>query len=192
MGMQDDAIPHYKTCKRWNNESDAHCLTFSCFRLQKFLSRPRACQWLLDSIQQARERLGFHLWAYVIMPQHVHMVIWPQTVPIDVILKAVKLPVTKKALRWVRQEAPAFLPQMADVQPNGVIAHRFWQRGGGYDRNLRSDRDIHQKIQYVHNNPVRRNLVTKLEDWAWSSWHDYQDRPGLLPLDRGSLPVLEG
>jgi len=74
---------------------------------------------------------------------------------------------------------------------NGKVAYRFWQRGGGYDRNLRSDRDIHEKIAYVHDNPIRRGLVERAEDWPWSSLrahHEGVDEP--IPIDRDSIPVV--
>jgi putative transposase len=80
---------------------------------------------------------------------------------------------------------------MADRQPGGKQVHRFWQRGGRYDRNLRSVKDIYEKINYIHNNPVRRGLVEKPEDWPWSSskaWLEGTHNP--IRLDFDSLPPL--
>ena len=80
---------------------------------------------------------------------------------------------------------------MEDRQPNGKVAYRFWQRGGGHDRNLRSDRDVHEKIQYIHENPVRRGLVAQPEGWPWSSCRAHfntVDSP--IPIDRDSIPVV--
>jgi putative transposase len=57
---------------------------------------------------------------------------------------------------------------------------------------LRSVADIHQKIAYVHANPVRRGLVECPEDWPWSSgraWQTGEDHP--IAIDRGSLPTLQ-
>ncbi|MCA9235524.1 MAG: hypothetical protein KDA44_08625 [Planctomycetales bacterium] len=62
---------------------------------------------------------------------------------------------------------------------------------GGYDRNLRSVRDVHEKIRYVHENPVRRGLVATAVDWPWSSARAGAtggDEP--LPIDRRSVPRL--
>ncbi len=182
----------YKNCKRWDNQSDAHCITFSCLGRKSFLARPRPCHWLLDAIGSARAKLGFHLWAYVIMPNHVHLVLWPREATMDRILKSIKLPVTKSALRWARHESPVAMAAMAGVESDGRVHYRFWLPGGGYDRNLRSDSDVHMKIKYVHENPVRRRLVARLEDWPWSSWHTYQGvGNGLLSLDLESLPILQ-
>jgi putative transposase len=102
-----------------------------------------------------------------------------------------KQSVAKRALLWIEHHAPQFLPRLEDLQPNGKQSYRFWQRGGGYDRNLRSVADIYEKIEYVHANPVRRGLVESPEAWRWSScpaWQTGKDEP--IAVDRGSLPPL--
>jgi len=91
----------------------------------------------------------------------------------------------------LRFSASDFLTRLEDVQPNGKRAHRFWQRGGGYDRNLRTVADIYEKIDYIHANPVRRRLVAEPEAWPWSScraWQTGEDEP--MPIDRDSLPTF--
>jgi REP element-mobilizing transposase RayT len=55
----------------------AHELTFSCHRRFAFLRAERTCAWLADAIDKARYEHPFLLWAYVFMPEHVHLLIWP-------------------------------------------------------------------------------------------------------------------
>jgi len=123
------------------------------------------------------------------MPEHVHVVVLPHTdVRISHILVAMKAPVAKRAISWVRANASDFLSYMEDRQPNGKCHYRFWQRGGGYDRNLRTTEDIREKIRYIHANPVRRGLANMPEDWYWSSyraWETGEDMP--IPIDHGLL-----
>jgi len=57
---------------------------------------------------------------------------------------------------------------MLDVQPNGLSSVRFWQRGGGYDRNFWSPKHTWQTIDYIHANPVVRGLCAGNVDWSWS------------------------
>ena len=184
--------PHRKTCRRFDHPGDAHFLTFSCFRRLPLLNRDRSRLWFLEALQLGREQSQFDLWAYVLMPEHVHLVLLPLkgTREAD-ILSTLKQSTSTRALNWLRQHAPEFLPNLLDAQPNGDQHYRFWQRGGGYDRNLRSVRDIHEKIAYVHDNPVRRGLVPKATDWRWSSasaWMTGVDEP--MAIDRASLPPL--
>ena len=183
---------HRKTCRRFDQPGEAHFLTFSCFRRLPLLDRDRSRSWFIDAVQLGREKNQFHLWAYVLMPEHVHLVLLPLgNTKIAEILTTLKQSTSKRALNWLRQYAPDYLPNLLDLRPNGVQSHRFWQRGGGYDRNLRSIRDIHEKIAYVHDNPARRGLVRQAADWHWSSataWQSGVDEP--LAIDRESLPPL--
>jgi putative transposase len=187
-------LPHRKRCKRYDIAGHAHYLTFSCFRRQPFLTRDRARQWLLDAVQAAKAKHPFDLWAFVIMPEHAHLLIFPHpSATISGILKSIKQPVSQRALRWVQLHAPAFLASMADGQPNGQISYRFWQRGGGYDRNIWSLPEVVEKVRYIHENPLRRGLVDRPEQWPWSSWHAWEcgaDEP--LSIDKHSLPWVSG
>lgn len=55
----------------------------------------------------------------------------------------------------------------------GKRTFRFWQEGGGYDRNIASNRVLRTAIDDVHRNPVRRGLCHSPGDWKWSSWAYY-------------------
>jgi putative transposase len=80
---------------------------------------------------------------------------------------------------------------MEDLQPSGQINHRFWQRGGGYDRNIVTPKTAYLEIDYIHHNPVRRGLCVHPADWIWSSAADYAGvRSGPLTIDRESLPLF--
>ena len=137
--FMDPRLGHRKRCKRWDCPWDVHCLTFSCFKRQPFLTREWPCRWFLDSLQCARVKHPFDLWAYVIMPEHVHLLIWPhEGVRVSPILQSLKQPVTQRAIHWLQKYDPRTLDRPLDAQPNGNRADRFWQRGGGYDRNMRS------------------------------------------------------
>jgi len=181
----------FKRCKRYNDPGHAHELTFSCFRRQPFLLGDHARRWLVDAITLARKRHAFHVWAYVIMPEHAHLLIWP-TRPIynvSKILATIKLSVTRKALNHVIETAPRFLSRMEDMQPNGDIHYRFWQRGGGYDRNATEPMTIWHQIDYIHANPERRHLCRHPDDWYWSSAGVYVGlREGPISIDHESLP----
>ena len=180
-----------KTCHRENTPGDAHALTFSCFRNRPFLNGDRSRRWLLDALAKARDKHGFELWAYVLMPEHVHLLIYPlrDEYSISGILLDMKRPVARQALRFVRVQAPGFLKMMRDEQPNGEVAYRFWQRGGGYDRNLVNTKTVHATIDYIHANPVRRGLADTPEDWPWSSARFFAGRDDyVLAPDVDSMP----
>ena len=146
---------------------------------------------MIEAIRRAHERHRFHLWAYVIMPEHVHLLICPteREYSIASILKSLKQSVARSALTFVRSQAPEFLRKMQDRQPNGQIAYRFWQRGGGYDRNLTEPKTVWATLDYIHANPVRRGLCSHATDWIWSSATEWEHPgTGLLSIDRESVP----
>jgi putative transposase len=186
--------PPRKRCRRLDEPWQAHHLTFSCFRRQPFFLGRQSPDWFLECLDTARRLAGFDLWAYVIMPEHVHLVILPHDeAAIRDILFRMKRPMTAKVLNWVTGHNPEFLIRMTRRHANGTSTYHFWQAGGGYDRNLRSAREIYEKIGYVHDNPVRRKLVPAAELWTWSSaqcWLTGQQ--GQIRLDLESLPESGG
>jgi putative transposase len=166
---------HRKLCKSYNTPGEAHELTFSCFRRLPLLSKNRTRQWFVEALDKARRSRDFLVWAYVIMPEHVHVIVWPRqpVYEIRLIRAALKIPVQRKALAYLRKNQPTFLERLRDSQPNGEVHYRFWMRGGGYDRNIQEATTLRTMIDYIHNNPVRRGLVSDPTDWPWSSARFY-------------------
>ncbi|MCH8955769.1 transposase [candidate division KSB1 bacterium] len=63
--------------KRYDIPGHAHELTFSCYHRFHYLNDPNCCALFIDELSQAREHFLFRLWAYVLMPNHVHLFIYP-------------------------------------------------------------------------------------------------------------------
>ncbi len=135
----------------------------------------------VQSLDRARERLGFRLVAWVIMPEHVHLIIVPTDLGIPKTLVSIKAPVARVAInRWKKVDACV----LAELEI-GEGRYRFWQAGGGFDRNLRGQDDLVEKVAYIHHNPVKRGLVEQATDWGWSSARWYAGiRDGEIPIDR--------
>jgi putative transposase len=127
------------------------------------------------------------------MPEHVHVIVCPQEKHNEVrlIRTALKVPVQRKALAFLRREAPAYLCRLRNEQPNGEAHYRFWQRGGGYDRNIIDPATLRTMIDYIHHNPVRRGLVSRPTDWVWSSARFYEGLQD-VPLRMDPLPAMGG
>jgi len=124
------------------------------------------------------------------MPNHVHLIIYPTSDSYDIagILQSIKQSVSRRALINIRKSRPALL----DLFSTGskTRAYRFWQAGGGYDRNIVSRVALMNAIDYVHNNPVRAGLVKSAEEWKWSSFRDWANLGcGPIPIDREDIPL---
>ena len=179
-----------KRCKRWNHPNHAHALTFSCYRRRPFLESEAVCEKLVGSLTNACNRHDVALWAYVFMPEHVHLLVWPRQYDysISTFLLAVKQPVSRWVLRFHKQDQTPQLEQMATGQ--NKQPYRFWQAGGGYDRNIVSPDTAWNVMNYIHQNPVRRELVDDPADWTYSSYQDWKtDRKGPIEIDKASFYV---
>lgn len=169
----------------YNVPGHAHELTWSCYHGYQFLSKERTCQWLVESINAAREELDFDLWAYVFMPEHVHLIVHPRQplYEMEDIRQAIKEPCARDAIAWLSENAPEWLPRIS-VQKRNRVRRHFWQKGGGYDRNIEEPATLLKMIDYIHENPVRRGLVERAIDWWWSSARWYiTGEPGPLQVD---------
>ena len=145
-------------------------MTFSCFNGHDFFLGERFCLWFIENLDLCRNYGMYKIISYVIMPNHVHLLIAPNADDYNIskLLASIKIPITRR-IHYHRSEiSDALLQKMIDESPSRII-NRFWQRGGGYDRNLQSKQAIMASIQYMHANPVRKGLVNAPEDWKWSS-----------------------
>ena len=154
-----------------NEPGHAHFLTYSCWKRWPLLSKDRSRQWVIDVIEQTRQSLNISVWAYVIMPEHVHLLILPRDRHYEMrrILSALKAPISRAAKMHLQHfENQAWLDKLT-THHGKRETFRFWQPGGGYDGNLWNTKPIHDVIDYIHANPVRRGLVERPTDWRWSS-----------------------
>jgi putative transposase len=176
--------------KNYNEPGHAHELTFARYQRFAFLKSDRTCHWLAEAIDDARRKLRFRLWAYVFMPDHAHVVVCPIEPEYDVaaIRKAIKSPVGIKAIKYLEQNAPDWLPRITRVR-GGTTERLFWQSGGGYDRNITDSGTLLTMIDYLHLNPVRKGLVQRAREWQWSSAAWYEGITENAPLSVDSIPV---
>jgi len=174
----------------YNEPGHAHCLTYSCKDRLPLLSKDRPRNWGIDAIRTARARHAFHLYAYVLMPEHVHLALRPRRPDDDVsrILYDLKRPVSVKAKGWLQQTGGAEWLRRLSARHGSRKVFHFWQPGGGFDKNVWQDRTISEIIDYIHANPVRRGLVDTPTDWPCSSARYWADMDGVL-LKMDPLPV---
>lgn len=138
---------------RYQKSGNFHFLTFSCHRRLAHLDHPEVRDLFEDGLERMRRRYGFVVAGYVVMPEHVHLLVSePRLGALDRAIQAVKLSVT------VRQSQ-----------------RPFWQ-ARYYDFNVWTADKQTEKLRYMHRNPVVRGLVRKPEEWKWSSYQHYATR----------------
>jgi len=138
------------TLKRYQQEGDDHFITFSCHNRKPYLNTQASRDIFLDSLERTRNQYQFELLGYVVMPEHVHLLInEPPKDPLSKALQALKISVSRRL-----KQRP------------------FWQPRY-YDFNVFTHNKRVEKLKYMHRNPVTRGLVTRPEDWPWSTYRHY-------------------
>ncbi|HEV3340770.1 MAG TPA: transposase, partial [Pirellulales bacterium] len=92
---------------RFNEAGQPRELTFSCYRRYAFLGRDRTREWFCEALDEARREFAYQLWAYVVMPEHVHVLVYPGDAPeqMSAFLQALKEPVARKAIRYLKDHS---------------------------------------------------------------------------------------
>ncbi len=177
--------PIRKQLKRREVPGGVRFITFSCERRLPLLGTPQARNIFARCLRDGRERLGFSLLAWVAMPEHVHLLmIPPDDEPLAPVLKSLKLWMQQRILRVLRRSADPLSIEIvrADGSP------RIWQKGGGFDRNVRNANELVREVRYTHLNPVERGLVVAPCDWQWSSARWWMARHRGETPDDGDVP----
>ena len=170
--------PHRKRVRHFNVPGHAHLLTFSCYRRMALLTNDLWRAWLSTSIDRALARYGVDLIAFVYMPEHIHLLVFPRPDVYDIsrVLYAIKRPFSFRIKQHLEEQKSALLRKLTVRTRPDTLAFRFWQEGGGHDRNLISTENCVKAAEYIHNNLVRKGLVSTADRWRWSSWRFYHDR----------------
>jgi len=151
-----------KGLRRWFGGGDLHYITCSCYERRPFLGSPSRLDLFLKIFEQVRQKYEFHVVGYVVMPEHIHLLIGePDDGSIAVIMQVLKQRVSHQCLSRARSR----LAQ--DTAPPA-----FWLPRS-YDFNVFSEKKIAEKLDYIHWNPVKRGLVASPEQWRWSSYRYY-------------------
>jgi putative transposase len=138
--------------ERRQNTGQLHFITFSCHHRLPYLEGSEPKDILEQIIEKTRRSHNFSLYAYVIMPEHVHLLL---SEPEDRILSS--------TIRVLKGESSKVL--------KGTRNH-LWQ-ARYYDFNVFTTSKLVEKVRYIHRNPVTRGLVTRPEDYRWSSFNHY-------------------
>jgi putative transposase len=156
-----------KGLKRWYGGGWLHFITCSCYHRRQFLASTRRKDLFLKILEEVRQKYQFTILGYVVMPEHFHMLVSePKTGTPSAVMQVLKQRVARKCLP--RRRSTDQMKLFALDRPPA-----FWQKRS-YDFNVYSKKKIAEKLNYMHNNPVKRGLVESPEQWAWSSYRSFR------------------
>ena len=127
---------------------------------------------LRDAMRHTRRSHPFAIDAVVVLPDHLHMVMTLPEGDAD-------YPNRWRLIKRNFTEAILRLQEPIVHHRNGELA--LWQRRY-WEHTIRNSRDFERHVDYIHFNPVKHGLVSRVRDWPFSSFHRFV-RQGLLPED---------
>jgi putative transposase len=157
-----------------------HFITCSCYRRLPFLGSARSCDRFLSILEQTRERYRFVVVGYVVMPEHIHLLLTEPEVGTPSTVMQVLKQRTARALLPKRKKNPRQPSLFEETRRRAFWQARF------YDFNVFTTRKRVEKLRYMHRNPVERGLAESPEQWRWSSYRFY------LLQEAGSVQVNAG
>jgi len=164
--------------RRYQDTGQLHFITFSCYQRRPFLRTARKRDIFLRALEQARRRFGFVVVGYVVMPEHVHLLVSEP----DQGSLATAIQLMKQTSSRISHRRRSSLQQ--ELFADSEVRSPFWQTRY-YDFNVGTAKKRIEKLKYIHRNPVTRGLCGKPEDWRWSSYRWYrQEERGMVLLNQ--------
>jgi REP element-mobilizing transposase RayT len=188
----DEERTVYKSLPKFDDNSYVHFITTNTYKNYPYFQDEEFSQILLEELRFYSGKLGFVIIGYVIMPTHLHLLLWwdkdkHPMLNISIIMQRIKGATARRIIDLLRGRSEHPLQPVSQNRERMLsatqdradpkahkrnIKHRLWQRGF-YDFNIYSEETLTEKLDYIHNNPVRAELVASPGDYAWSSYRLY-------------------
>jgi len=159
----------------------AHFVTGTVVNWLPVFTNAARCDILVESFAYCREHKGLRIYGWVVMDNHFHAVL--HAPDLSRVLTDLKHYTTTKIVEQLKAEGCEWLLQQLRFERlahKRESTHQLWQEGN-HPQAIEGDEMMLQKLEYLHNNPVKRGLVAAPEHWRYSSAHEWKD---------GGMPVL--
>jgi REP element-mobilizing transposase RayT len=145
-------------------------------------TRPETVDIIMDALHYRQEQLDWKIYGYVILENHLHMIVQAENLAIE--LPKFKSFTARKLIDYLKEcRAERLLNQLAFFRKN----HK-WDRDyqcceeGSHPQLIENEHVLKQKLEYIHQNPVKRGYVDDPVHWRYSSARDYAGLAGLVPV----------
>ena len=160
-----------------------HFITLTVLHWMPVFTRPATVEILLDSLRFLM-RDGLQVYAYVILENHLHLIL--QSAQLDKDIARLKSFTARQLLTYLKSEhVQILLEQFAFYKKahKKDREYQFWQEGV-HPEMIQNTQMMLQKVEYIHQNPVKRGYVDKAEHWRYSSARNYMGDVGLLEVNK--------
>ncbi len=157
------------TLRRVDDALYVHFITFSCYHRRRLLDHDQPKRILLGILADELVRFEARCVGFVIMPDHVHALIWfPKTGQLSPFMQQWKGRSLKRIKDFLFRSTAEYSSKLLRADPIWQV--RF------YSFEIYSTAKVEEKLTYLHLNPIRAGLVEKPTQWRWSSARWYLER----------------
>jgi putative transposase len=174
---------------KFHNKEGLYFISFAVVYWIDVFTREEYFALLTESLDYCRKNKGMEIYAWCIMPSHVHLIFRAKDNNPSVLLKELKTHTSKQLQKAIaehnqesRKEWMLWLMERAGLKNSNVKHRQFWQQHNK-PIELWSAAVIDQKIDYIHNNPVEAGFVSEPEHWKYSSAIDFSGGKGIVEID---------
>jgi putative transposase len=175
---------------RFHNPEGIYFVSFAIVYWLDIFVRQNYFATIAESLEYCRKEKGLLLFAYCILPSHIHLIFKDKNNDPGKLLKEFKVYTSKELQKQIkenpqesRKEWLLWFMQRAGKKNSNIQKSQFWQQHNK-PIELWSNKVINQKIKYVHNNPVEAGFVTKPEYWKYSSAANYANMEEVIEIDK--------
>ena len=172
------------------NPEGVYFITFSVVQWVDVFSRAIYKHILIDSLQYCIKNKGLRLFSYVIMTNHVHLIASAnQAYNLSDILRDLKKYTSKKIIKEIRENSQEsrrkwliWIFKSRGEKNSNNKSYQFW-RQDNHPIELVDSEMFKQKLEYIHNNPVKEEFVEKPENYKYSSAVNYAGEKGVIDIE---------
>jgi REP element-mobilizing transposase RayT len=171
------------------NQEEIYFCTFSVVYWIDIFTRPIYRNILIDSLRYCQQEKGLIVYAYVIMSNHVHLIIKSETGKLSDTIRDFKSFTSKQIIEAIKEYPESrrawllWMFKRAASKHKRNTEYQVWKHDN-HPEELESTKFLYQKLNYIHQNPVRACIVQNPEDYLYSSAGAYAEIPGLLKITR--------
>jgi len=161
-----------------------HFITLTVLHWIPLFTNQDSVKVLIDSFKHLQKSDNLKIYAYVILENHLHLVASSDN--LEKTIKKFKSYTAKKLLELLQQQnVKTILEQLAFYKKahKKETTYQVWQEGMK-PKLIQDKKTMIQKIEYIHNNPVKRGYIDVAKHWRYSSARDYDGEFGLLEVER--------
>ena len=177
------------------DQSLPHFLTVTIVDWVDVFSRKNYKDCVIDCFEYCIKNKGMILYSYVIMSNHIHMIVQSNEGKLSDLIRDFKKFTSKTILEKIQSEPESRREWMLERFKLATESHsrntnfQFWQLGN-HAEEIYSEKFMWSKIDYIHFNPVRAGIVYNPQDYIYSSSSNYIDSKGIIEVEIVQIPVV--